>query len=93
MCPSAPRVCSEPGAQKPVLSLSLDLIDKYTNYQNKKKTNVFSYWMKSDKMYSVAYLLYVRNVLAVILRPRILNFSGLKYKKDSFLFINFTLIY
>ena len=26
MCPSAPRVCSEPGAQKPVLSLSLDLI-------------------------------------------------------------------
>ena len=28
MCPSAPRVCSEPGGQKPVLSLSLDLIDK-----------------------------------------------------------------
>ena len=27
MCPSAPRVCSEPGGQKPVLSLSLDLID------------------------------------------------------------------
>ena len=26
MCPSAPRVCSEPGGQKPVLSLSLDLI-------------------------------------------------------------------
>ena len=26
MCPSAPRVCSEPGVQKPVLSLSLDLI-------------------------------------------------------------------
>ena len=26
MCPSVPRVCSEPGAQKPVLSLSLDLI-------------------------------------------------------------------
>ena len=25
-CPSAPRVCSEPGGQKPVLSLSLDLI-------------------------------------------------------------------
>ena len=29
MCPSAPRVCSEPGGQKPVLSLSLDL-EKYT---------------------------------------------------------------
>ena len=28
MCPSAPRVCSEPGGQKPVLSLSLDLIDR-----------------------------------------------------------------
>ena len=27
MCPSAPRVCSEPGGQKPVLSLSLDLIN------------------------------------------------------------------
>ena len=26
MCPSAPRVWSEPGGQKPVLSLSLDLI-------------------------------------------------------------------
>ena len=26
MCPSAPRECSEPGGQKPVLSLSLDLI-------------------------------------------------------------------
>ena len=26
MCPSAPRVCSEPGGQKPVLSLSLDRI-------------------------------------------------------------------
>ena len=26
MCPSAPRVCNEPGGQKPVLSLSLDLI-------------------------------------------------------------------
>ena len=28
MCPTAPRVCSEPGGQKPVLSLSLDLIVK-----------------------------------------------------------------
>ena len=27
MCPSAPRVCSEPGGQRLVLSLSLDLID------------------------------------------------------------------
>ena len=26
MCPSAPRVCSEPGGQKPALSLSLDRI-------------------------------------------------------------------
>ena len=26
MCPSAPRVCSEPGGQKPVLSLSFDRI-------------------------------------------------------------------
>ena len=26
MCPSAPRVCSEPGGQRPELSLSLDLI-------------------------------------------------------------------
>ena len=28
MCLSAPRVCSEPGGQTPVLSLSLDLIHK-----------------------------------------------------------------
>ena len=28
MCPSAPRVCCEPGGQKPVLSLSLDLIEE-----------------------------------------------------------------
>ena len=27
MCPSAPTVCSEPGGQRPVLSLSLDLIN------------------------------------------------------------------
>ena len=31
MCPSAPRVCSEPGGQRPVLSLSLDLIS-HINY-------------------------------------------------------------
>ena len=30
MCPSAPRVCSEPGGQKLVLSLSLDLIASTT---------------------------------------------------------------
>ena len=29
MCPSAPRVCSEPGGQKPVLALSLDLISQH----------------------------------------------------------------
>ena len=34
MCPSAPRVCSEPGGQKPVLSLSLDLIGPVTNLAN-----------------------------------------------------------
>ena len=28
MCPSAPRVRREPGGQKPVLSLSLDRIDR-----------------------------------------------------------------
>ena len=27
MCPSAPNVYIEPGGQKPVLSLSLDIID------------------------------------------------------------------
>ena len=39
MCPSAPRVCSEPGVQKPLPSLSLDLIvtqlrfkDYWTSY-------------------------------------------------------------
>ena len=31
MCPSAPRVCSEPGGQRPVLSLSLDLINENTS--------------------------------------------------------------
>ena len=31
MWPSAPRVCSEPGGQKPVLSLSLDLIKSGRN--------------------------------------------------------------
>ena len=34
MCPSAPRVCSEPGGQKPVLSLSLDLIGKKIQCHN-----------------------------------------------------------
>ena len=29
MCPSAPRVCIEPGGQKPLLSLSLDLIHSF----------------------------------------------------------------
>ena len=32
MCPSAPRVCSEPGGQKPVLSLSLDLIHTFVKF-------------------------------------------------------------
>ena len=27
MCPSAPKVCSKPDGQKPVLSLSLDRIE------------------------------------------------------------------
>ena len=36
MCPSAPRVCSEPGGQKPVLSLSLDSIP------------CFSVWLASE---------------------------------------------
>ena len=36
MCPSAPRVCSEPGGQKPVLSLSLDLIAYAYNDLSKK---------------------------------------------------------
>ena len=32
MCQSAPRVCSEPGGQKPELSLSLDLIDQIQTF-------------------------------------------------------------
>ena len=41
MCPSAPRVCSEPGGQKPVLSLSLDRIGwplKISKWTNKRST-------------------------------------------------------
>ena len=34
MCPSAPRVCSETGGQKPVLSLLLDLIDWCQQHNN-----------------------------------------------------------
>ena len=34
MCPSAPRVCSEPGGQKPILSLSLDLIFCVLTFKN-----------------------------------------------------------
>ena len=36
MCPSAPRVCSEPGGQRPVLSLSLDLIDSAVSQCRRK---------------------------------------------------------
>ena len=32
MCPSSPRACSEPGGQKPALSLSLDRIDQSHRY-------------------------------------------------------------
>ena len=32
MCPSAPRVCSEPGGQKLVLPLSPDLIGAVSHY-------------------------------------------------------------
>ena len=41
MCPSAPRVCSEPGGQRPVLSLSLDLIGCWANYV----TSTFEFWV------------------------------------------------
>ena len=34
MCPSAPRVCSEPGGQRPELSLSLDLIGPLETHFN-----------------------------------------------------------
>ena len=37
MCPSAPRVCSEPGGQRPVLSLSLDLIGGDLSHRQAKK--------------------------------------------------------
>ena len=46
MCPSAPRVCSEPGGQKPVLSLSLDRI---LSAKIKKHENSFSELAKSDE--------------------------------------------
>ena len=41
MCPSAHRVCSEPGGQKPVLSLSLDRIDFKKKVITKKATVSF----------------------------------------------------
>ena len=34
MCPSAPRVCSEPGGQKPLLSLSLDRQEGIRQYDS-----------------------------------------------------------
>ena len=40
MCPSAPRVCSEAGGQKPVLSLSLDCIQTEVAIQKR------SIWVK-----------------------------------------------
>ena len=33
MCPSAPRLCSEPGGQKPILSLSLDRIQIWSKFR------------------------------------------------------------
>ena len=54
MCPSAPRVRSEPGGQKPVLSLSLDLIQTFacgkisvpasTNRVSINHTLILLYW-------------------------------------------------
>ena len=39
MCPSAPWVCSEPGGQKPVLSLLLDRIGPLGTLRNKLQWN------------------------------------------------------
>ena len=49
MCPSAPRVCSEPGGQKPVLSLSLDRIDQ--SIKSVKSINHF--WLFLLTVYGV----------------------------------------
>ena len=44
MCPSTPRECSEPGGQKPVLSLSLDLITENRDDANFVSTGNIGGW-------------------------------------------------
>ena len=44
MCPSAPRVCSEPGGQKPELSLSLDLIGSHLSREPTTSPVLTKWW-------------------------------------------------
>ena len=55
MCPSAPRVCSEPGGQKLVLSLSLDCIIiqicKFSLIQKHKEHPIMSLFTQNRQCY------------------------------------------
>ena len=48
MCPSAPRVCSEPGGQKPVLSLSLDRIVEKSRCTHSYRERVSPSWANTN---------------------------------------------
>ena len=48
MWPSAPRVCSEPGGQKPVLSLSLDLIEMNSYLHNGDYRSALCFFARSS---------------------------------------------
>ena len=52
MCPSAPRVCSEPGGQRQVLSLSLDLID--TSYAKSSSNYSSTEWINLCNVHSLS---------------------------------------
>ena len=57
MCPSAPRVCSEPGGQNPALSLSLDRIVPWSDHYFSSKRTLFFERNRKIAIYSLAYLL------------------------------------
>ena len=64
MCPFAPRVCSEPGGQKLVLSLSLDRIASW-NFVRVPKAWVHaqSFSLKSHKKYNFCNTKFSENIL------------------------------
>ena len=96
MCPSAPRVCSEPGGQRPVLSLSLDLINGIHNAIINVVKNYTMLNMNFERSEGVSkylfsiffkYVAYFFDYLIVLFKPFWLQLSHLYFDDKNTVFV------